>query len=63
MDGSKLRNARTMAGFSQEGLARRCGISRETIRKIETNKLNPSINICNKIAINLNMTIDELFKD
>jgi putative transcriptional regulator len=63
MDGSKLRNARTLAGFSQEGLARRCGISRETIRKIETNKLNPSINICNKIAINLNMTIDELFKD
>jgi putative transcriptional regulator len=63
MDGSKLRFARTQAGLSQEGLARRCGISRETIRKIETNKLNPSINICNKIAINLNMTMDELFKD
>ena len=63
MDGTKLKFARTQAGFSQEGLARRCGISRETIRKIETNKLNPSINICNKIAINLNMTIDELFKD
>jgi len=63
MDGSRLKQARVLAGFSQEGLARRCGISRETIRKIETNKLNPSINICNKIAINLNMTIDELFKD
>lgn len=63
MDGSKLKNARLLAGFSQEGLARRCGISRETIRKIETNKLNPSINICNKIALNLNKSIDELFKD
>ncbi len=63
MDGSKLKNARVQAGFSQEGLARKCGISRETIRKIETNKLNPSIYICNIIAINLNKTIDELFKD
>ena len=63
MEGSRLRNARLQAGLSQEGLARKCGISRETIRKIETNKLNPSIYICNKIAINLNMTIDELFKD
>jgi putative transcriptional regulator len=63
MDGSKLKNARLQAGLSQEGLARRCGISRETVRKIETNKLNPSINICNKIALNLNKSIDELFKD
>jgi len=63
MDGSKLKNARLQAGLSQEGLARRCGISRETVRKIETNKLNPSINICNKIALNLNKSIDDLFKD
>ena len=63
MDGSKLKNARLQAGLSQEGLARRCGISRETVRKIETNKLNPSIYICNKIALNLNKSIDELFKD
>jgi putative transcriptional regulator len=63
MDGSRLKLARMQAGLSQEGLARKCGISRETVRKIETNKLNPSIYICNKIAINLNMTIDELFKD
>jgi putative transcriptional regulator len=63
MDGSRLKNARLQAGLSQEGLARRCGISRETVRKIETNKLNPSINICNKIALNLNKSIDELFKD
>jgi putative transcriptional regulator len=61
MDGSKLRTARMTAGFSQEGLARVCGISRETIRKIENNKLNPSIYICNKLANSLGKSIDELF--
>lgn len=63
MDGSKLRTARQQAGLSQEGLARMCGISRETIRKIENNKLNPSIYICNKLANSLGKTIDELFGD
>lgn len=62
MDGTKLKSARVQAGLSQEGLARKCGISRETIRKIETNKLNPSIHICNIIANSLNKSIDELFK-
>jgi putative transcriptional regulator len=61
MEGSKLRTARLQAGLSQEGLARMCGISRETIRKIENNKLNPSIYICNKLANSLGKTIDELF--
>jgi putative transcriptional regulator len=61
MEGSKLKTARVLAGLSQEGLARICGISRETIRKIENNKLNPSIYICNKLANSLGKSIDELF--
>jgi putative transcriptional regulator len=63
MEGSKLKTARITAGLSQEGLARICGISRETIRKIENNKLNPSIYICNKLANSLGKSIDELFGD
>ena len=63
MEGSKLKTARMFAGLSQEGLARICGISRETIRKIENNKLNPSIYICNKLANSLGKSIDELFGD
>jgi putative transcriptional regulator len=63
MEGSKLKTARVLAGLSQEGLARICGISRETIRKIENNKLNPSIYICNKLANSLGKSIDELFGD
>jgi len=61
MDGGKLRTARKMAGLSQERLASICGISRETIRKIENNTLNPSIHICSKIARELNKSIDEIF--
>lgn len=61
MDGSKLKFARIDANLSQEGLARLCGISRETIRKIESNKLNPSINICSKLASSLGKSIDDLF--
>jgi putative transcriptional regulator len=63
MEGSILKIARMQAGLSQEGLARICGISRETIRKIENNTLNPSIYICNKIAGSLGKSIDELFGD
>jgi putative transcriptional regulator len=63
MNGNKIKFARTDAGLSQEGLARLCGISRETIRKIETNRLNPSISICRKIASSLGKSIDELFGD
>jgi putative transcriptional regulator len=61
MDNNRLKLARIGAGLSQEGLARICGISRETIRKIENNKLNPSIFICNKLAKSLGKSIDELF--
>jgi len=61
MNTNRLKLARMEAGLSQEGLARICGISRETIRKIENNKLNPSIYICNKLAKSLGKSIDELF--
>jgi putative transcriptional regulator len=61
MDTNRLKLARIGAGLSQEVLARICGISRETIRKIENNKLNPSIFICNKLAKSLGKSIDELF--
>ena len=61
MNGLKLKTNRIEAGLSQEGLARMCGISRETIRKIENNKLNPSIKICSLLAKGLNKSIDDLF--
>lgn len=63
MFGEKVKQARKDAGLSQEGLARLCGLSRETIRRIETETINPSIDVCSRIAKQLNKTIDELFTE
>jgi putative transcriptional regulator len=50
-------------GFSQESLARKIGVTRQTINLIEAGKYNPSLKICKGIARELNATLDELFGD
>ena len=48
-------------GLSQEELARRCGVSRQTINAIEKGEYNPTINLCRSICKILDKTLDELF--
>ena len=50
-------------GLSQEGLAKKIGVTRQTINLIEAGKYNPSLRICKGIAKELNATLDELFGD
>lgn len=38
-----IRNRRKELGLSQEELARRCGVSRQTINAIENNKYDPTL--------------------
>lgn len=61
MKNLKLKAARAAMGLSQQGLADRCGVSRQTIVAIEKGDYNPTINLCRQIRRVLGTTLDELF--
>lgn len=56
-----IRNKRKQFGLSQEDLAKKCGVSRQTINAIENNKYDPTLSLAFKLAQELNMTVDTLF--
>ena len=58
---NQIRDLRREQGLSQEELARRCGVSRQTINAIEKGEYNPTINLCRSICKVLGKTLDELF--
>ena len=45
----------------QEQLAKKCGVSRQTINAIENNKYDPTLALAFKLAQELGTTVDELF--
>ena len=47
--------------LSQQQLAERVGVSRQTISAIEKGDYNPTINLCIAICKALNKTLDDLF--
>jgi DNA-binding XRE family transcriptional regulator len=47
--------------MTQEQLADRVGVRRETIVFMEKGKYNPSLRLASKVARALDITIDELF--
>ena len=59
--GEKIREARRKCGLSQEQLAEKIGVARQTIGLIEAGNYNPSISLCIDICKALNRTLDELF--
>ncbi|MCR5422002.1 MAG: helix-turn-helix transcriptional regulator [Lachnospiraceae bacterium] len=61
MKNLKLKAARAGMDMSQEDLAKKCGVSRQTISAIEKGDYNPTINLCIAICKVLNKTLDELF--
>ena len=63
MKTEKIKEKRLKMGLSQEGLAKKIGVTRQTINLIEAGKYNPSLRICKGIARELNATLDELFGD
>ena len=56
-----IRNKRKEKGISQEELAKRCGVSRQTINAIENNKYDPTLTLAFHLAGVLGTTVDELF--
>ena len=61
MKNLNLKAARAAMGLSQQGLADRCGVSRQTIVAIEKGDYNATINLCRQICRVLGTTLDELF--
>ena len=61
MKNLKLKAARAGMDLSQDDLAKKCGVSRQTISVIEKGDYNPTINLCIAICKVLGKTLDELF--
>lgn len=57
----KLKAARAELDYSQEDLARKVGVSRQTINMIERGDYNPTLKLCLSICHVLRKTLDEIF--
>ncbi len=59
--GNRLRLARVEKDLTQQELADRAGVTRQTIGLIEAGKYNPSLQLCLMLARITEKTLDELF--
>lgn len=60
--GSSLYHARKKSGLSQENVAEKLGVSRQTISKWETDETLPDIHQSKRLAILYHLTLDELIE-
>jgi len=58
---TRIKEFRARYDLTQEDLAQKVGVRRETILFIEKGKYNPSLKLAYDIAKELKTTIDELF--
>lgn len=56
-----MREARRRKGLSQQQLADRLGVSRQTVNAIESGDYNPTIRLCVGICKILGLTLNDLF--
>ena len=56
-----MKEARLRTGLSQQELADRVGVSRQTINAIEKGDYNPTIRLCIGICRALGLTLNDLF--
>lgn len=56
-----MKIARVECDLSQQQLAEKVGITRQTISMIEAGKYNPSLKLCIGICKVLNKTLNDLF--
>lgn len=60
---NRVREYREGAGWSQGELARRLGVSRQTINAVETDKYDPSLPLALRMAALFALEVRELFID
>ncbi|EQB36245.1 MULTISPECIES: helix-turn-helix transcriptional regulator [Virgibacillus] len=58
---NKIQELRKAKGFTQDALAKKCKVTRQTINAIENNRYDPTLQLAFKIATVLNTTVDNLF--
>ncbi|WP_306009155.1 helix-turn-helix transcriptional regulator [Bacillus sp. MMSF_3328] len=58
---NNVKQARLQAELTQQELADRVGITRQTISLIEKGKYNPSLKLCLQICYAVQSKLDELF--
>ncbi len=58
---NNIRERRKRLGLSQEELAGKCGVSRQTVNAIENNKYDPTLALAFALAEHLDTTVDRLF--
>lgn len=60
---NRLKDMRERRGWSQGELARRLGVSRQTINAVETDKYDPSLPLALRMAKLFQVAVPELFID
>lgn len=58
---NKIKEVRQKIGITQEELANRVGVRRETIVFLEQGKYNPSLGLALNIAKELKISVDKIF--
>ena len=58
---NNLKYLRKKLNFSQEELANKTGVSRQTINSIETGTFDPSLSLVFKLIKTLDCSLEELF--
>lgn len=56
-----IKQLRKEAGFRQEDMAKKLGVSRQTIIAIENDKYNPTLELAMKIARLLERHVEDIF--
>ncbi|MCO4632686.1 helix-turn-helix transcriptional regulator [Latilactobacillus sakei] len=58
---NRIKIARIQVSLTQQQLAEKVDVTRQTISLIEKGKYNPSLKLCLNICRAVNKTLDELF--
>jgi len=58
---TRIKELRARYDMTQEDLAKRVGVRRETISFLERGRYNPSLKLAHDVAKVLNTSLDELF--
>lgn len=61
MENMKMKLARIECHLSQEQLAKKVGVSRQTINMIEGGDYNPTLQLCIRICKELGRTLNDIF--
>jgi putative transcriptional regulator len=58
---NRVRELREAKGLTQEQLAKKMGVSRQTIISIETGRYNPSLILAHRVACEFGKYIEDIF--